>query len=331
MLVLCAGMYRACSTWQYEVARELLQRGGSVQALGYRTGPEFTAARDASNAARGWAVVKSHEACPEFSRLCRKQEAVVIYAHRDVRDVAYSLMHKMGVDFPTLLRLGMIHQLLANDRYWRARPRVLVQRYDALTSDPASGIKGMAEFLGLALSPGEAENLAEQFSPEANRRRAARLADSLRDRGVDLSDPANGMIYDSGSLLHWNHLRGRQTASWREKATPEERYVLGRVAGVWLSINGYEFHDGMGAELSPRERASLDRECRRGAWACTLRCAGLRYPRLGNAAKRLLRWEAAPRVAIAASPPACQESARLADATVRDVATADLDRWRKLG
>lgn len=332
MLVLCAGMYRACSTWQYEVVRELLRRRDPVQALGYLTGPEFAAARVSGKIARdGWAVVKSHEPFPDFTRLCRSQEAIVIYAHRDVRDVAYSLMHKMGVDFPGLLRLGMIHQVLANDRYWRARPRILVQRYDALTADPVSGIEGLAGFLGLSLLPGEADELAEQFSPEANRRRASRLAERLRDRGVDLADPANGMIYDAGSLLHWNHLRDGRNGGWRTRATPEERTVLNRIAGNWLEINGYEPDRDVGAPFSRRERAEMARACRRGALACALRCAGLRYPRLGNVVKGLLRWEAPGRAAVPASHLESPRVGRAEEPAAREVVTADLDRGRKLG
>ena len=91
-------------------------------------------------------------------------------------------------------------------------------------------------FLGLALPAGESEELAGRFSPEANRRRTQRLAESLRERGVDLSDPANGMIYDAGSLLHWNHLRDGQTGGWRERATPR-RAVRPGPGGVVLVVD----------------------------------------------------------------------------------------------
>lgn len=318
MLVLCAGMYRACSTWQYEVVLELLRHRGDVQALGYLTGPEFASSGVARNASRGWAVVKSHEAYPDFTRLCRNQNAIVVYAHRDIRDVAYSLMHKMGVDFPALLRLGMIHQVLANDRYWRSRPRVLVQRYETLTAEPAQGIAALGNYLGLSLAPGEADELADRFSAESNRRRTAKLAESLRERGVDLSHPDNGMIYDAGSLLHWNHLRGGQRTGWRTQATSQERYILQRIAGTWLSANGYEPDPEANASLSSRERATLDRLCRRGARACLLRCAALRFPRLGGIAKRALGWETAPRSAVAAPHVAPAPSTRPVDPAVCD-------------
>ena len=52
--------------------------------------------------------------------------ACALYAYRDVRDVVFSLMHKRGKTFEEILRQGMIHQILANDRFWMAQPSVLV-------------------------------------------------------------------------------------------------------------------------------------------------------------------------------------------------------------
>ena len=41
--VLCAGMYRACSTWQYEVAAHLVEEHRSGRRLGYLASGEYTA------------------------------------------------------------------------------------------------------------------------------------------------------------------------------------------------------------------------------------------------------------------------------------------------
>ena len=47
--------------------------------------------------ASGWGVLKSHEGDRSFTRAIRDGRAVAVYAHRDVRDVVFSLMHKRGV------------------------------------------------------------------------------------------------------------------------------------------------------------------------------------------------------------------------------------------
>src|SRR3954453_335578 len=118
MYVLCAGMYRACSTWQYEVIAHLLERHRAGRRLGYYTGEEFAAKYRKGHLDAGWGVLKSHEGDRSFTRAIKDGRALAVYAHRDVRDVVFSLMHKRGVSFEQLVRQGMIHQILVNDRFW---------------------------------------------------------------------------------------------------------------------------------------------------------------------------------------------------------------------
>ncbi len=40
--VICAGMYRACSTWQYEVAAHLVEEHAAGRRLGYLASGEYT-------------------------------------------------------------------------------------------------------------------------------------------------------------------------------------------------------------------------------------------------------------------------------------------------
>ena len=46
MYVICAGMYRACSTWQYEVIAHLIESHWNGIRLGYLTGRRFAAFDD---------------------------------------------------------------------------------------------------------------------------------------------------------------------------------------------------------------------------------------------------------------------------------------------
>ena len=67
--VICAGMYRACSTWQYEVVGHLIERHLRGERLGYLTGEAYAARfapcsrREvhADVGRRSWRVLKSHE------------------------------------------------------------------------------------------------------------------------------------------------------------------------------------------------------------------------------------------------------------------------------
>ena len=128
--VLCGGMYRACSTWQYEVTAHLIEHFLGGHRLGYLTGEQYAAllGSEASGAvsppeqASRWRVVKSHEGDRSFARALAEGRAFAVYAYRDVREVVFSLMHKRGMTFEQLLRQGMIHQILANDRFWMRAP-----------------------------------------------------------------------------------------------------------------------------------------------------------------------------------------------------------------
>ena len=209
-------MYRACSTWQYEVAAHLIEQYLGGRRLGYLTGEQYAAlmrsdAVEHDDAQRDktadWRVVKSHEGDRSFARALAEERAIAVYAYRDVREVVFSLMHKRGMTFEQLLRQGMIHQILANDRFWMARPDVLVQRYEDLLADPTRGVIELARHLGIRLEESEAARIAAEYSHESNRARTEALRRRLQEAGVDLESAANAQICDPKTLLHWNHIR----------------------------------------------------------------------------------------------------------------------------
>ena len=148
-------------------------------------------------------------------------------------------MHKRSKTFEQIVREGMIHQIMANDRFWLAQPNVLVQRYEDLIAEPARGVAELANHLGFAIKTGEAERIADLYSQESNRARAEALKQKLEQAGLDLENGGNAQICDPSSLLHWNHMRQKGAASWRTAATPRQIAVLHRMCGRWLAARGY--------------------------------------------------------------------------------------------
>lgn len=290
MYVLCAGMYRACSTWQYEVITHLLERYRGGQRLGYLTGEEFAAQYDSAARDDAWRVLKSHEGDRSFARAIADGRAVAVHAHRDLRDVVFSLMHKRGLTFEQLLGQGMIHQILVNDRFWSAQPGVLTQRYEDLIADPVMGVLQLAAHLGLEVSADEAGEVATEYSFQTNRRRTLELVERLKAQGIDLSNPSNLQYYDQRTLLHWNHLREGRPGNWRTSATPAQRAVLSRLCDDWLVAHGYEADTLPADSLRPTaaELARRELELARGWAACVMRCAALRHPSSARVVKRLL-------------------------------------------
>jgi hypothetical protein len=299
--VICAGMYRACSTWQYEVVAHLIEQFRGGVRLGYLTSEQYAALlrsdaldhRDSPAGDRRWRVLKSHEGDRSFARSLALGRAMAVYAHRDVRDVVYSLGHKRGMTFDQLLRGGMIHQVLANDRFWMGQPNVLVQRYDDLLADPIGGVKELARHLGIALGDSEAARIASLYSRESNRARSAALERRLKEAGVKLEGATGAQICDPTTLLHWNHMRQRGTGSWRTSATPNERATLHRLCGRWLKARGYSVDPAPAREfsLSPRRLRELARgqiALLAGRLNVLLRSTSQRFPATARAVKHLL-------------------------------------------
>jgi len=292
--VLCGGMYRACSTWQYEVAAHLVEEHGNGRRLGYLASGEYTAhLRGDAKAGRGSRVIKAHEGEPSMARELIAGRARALYVHRDIRDVVFSLMHKRGKTFEQILRQGMIHQILANDRFWMAQPNVLEQRYDDLIAEPRLGVMELANHLGLELAAGEVERIADLYSQESNRARTEALKKRLEQAGVDLENAGNTQICDPSSLLHWNHMRQKSAGSWRTMATPQQIAILHRLCGRWLMKRGYSM-DGV-----PRRGRSVSLSGLRvairgevdilvGRLNFLVRALSVRFPKTAQAVKRML-------------------------------------------
>ncbi len=300
MDVFAVGMFRACSTWQYEVACDLIERRGGCRRLGYATAADYRRAGADSRPT----VLKSHDYQRPFARALRAGRARALYAHRDLRDVADSLAHKRGESIEALVRGGVIHQTVFNDRSWRAEPNLLVQRYDDLTAEPARGVAEIAGFLGIDLADGEADAVAAAYSPAANRRRAAAVAQRLRADGDDPADPAHQLRFDPHSLLHWNHLRDGSGGGWRDRLSARELALIAAIAAPWLSAQGYEPDDSWAAPLGTDGLAWPLAHGRANAAAYR---ASFHFPRLAALTRRLRRR--APAVARAVAPAAVTPAA----------------------
>jgi hypothetical protein len=296
--VVCAGMYRACSTWQYEVVAHLLESHHGGRRLGYLTCEQYAELLHGDSGARNapegaaWRVLKSHEGDRTFARALRAGSARAVYAYRDVREVAFSMMHKRSMSFEQLLRQGIIHQILANDRFWTRQPGVLVQRYEDLLADPVSGVLALAHHLGIELAYGAAARIAEEYSQESNRARTEALKQRLHHAGIDLESTANVQICDATTLLHWNHMRPGN-ASWRDQASPRQVDHLHRLCGRWLEARGYL--EPFGAPAASAERRGSLGEVARGQLDLMAartnflaRAASLRFPRAARGLKRVL-------------------------------------------
>lgn len=284
MDVICCGMYRACSTWQYEVIGHLIEWRRKGERLGYVEGSTY----DPKPGRGRFRVLKCHDAHPKFTLAVAEGDALAVYSYRDLRDVVDSMRHKTGKSFEGLMGEGLVHRILWNDSYWMTRPGVLAQRYEDLVSDPTGGVRELARFLGISLSTEEAEEIAEAYSPEANRRRAEAVRLEARSIGVDPDDPAQVLRHDPETLLHGNHLRSGRVGGWREALSLEDQGMLARIVGPWLVSRGYELDRSWEPE-DTGQRAEF--RLAKSRWHAFVYFTARRFPRLAALARRVLRFD----------------------------------------
>lgn len=254
MLIVCAGMFRSGSTWQYQVACELAHRSGrTVHPCGFLSGETLASFLAAPRDPHAWHLYKTHHPDPIHTAL-DPADTRVLYSYRDLRDVAYSMAHKTACTFEqAVVERQVLRGCMAADAYWAVFPGAFTMRYEEWVWDNGRFVRGIAAALGLDVSEATADEVADLFRFDRNRERSAQLAARLAGEGVDLSDPVNALRYDAGSLLHWNHLRTGAVGGWRTLATAEERAVLLAECGQWLVDRGYESDTSWVTHAPPSE------------------------------------------------------------------------------
>ena len=245
MLVFCVGMYRACSTWQYGVAGAILEKHRAGRRLGFVAGIYLNEKVDLDAMGTDWAVLKAHDAHDRLGAVLGARRGLGLYAHRDIEDVVFSYMHVTGKDFDAVMEQGFVELCLNNDRFWRAQPGMLVQRYDDLIAEPVRGVAEIAAHLGVTLEDGEATAIAETLSWEASHRKLQRMAGRLEAGGVGPNDEAG---IDAQSLLHWNHIRSTNPAETRRRATPRQQALIAAARRGWFEAQGLVDPEAPGVE-----------------------------------------------------------------------------------
>jgi hypothetical protein len=238
MWVICAGMLRAGSTWQYLIASEIIEQylGGARAAFAR---PELIAVARTEDK-QTWRSVKIHDKDLFWSHLLTHERALGLYVFRDIRDVTFSLMHKRGISFESLMARGTLFKIMDNDAFWRRQPGVLTQQYERMCSDAAASIGEISSHLGVLLPPSVVTQLATSYSLTGNIERCNVFKAQLATRGLDLSDRRFLEVRDSETQLHWNHIRNGAIGGWREEGTAEQKRRLNLLCRKWLADNNYD-------------------------------------------------------------------------------------------
>ena len=222
-------MKRSGSTVQYQVVAELIERNGLGQRIGFADQESVAAVLQEAQAAKGFAVMKTHEPFIEFDQPIQLGNVRAFYTFRDLRAVALSNMQKWQMPFADVIaRNGLLDNVVSSSLKFLSFPGVCVSRYEDIVSSLAGEIGKWGHALGLPMTIQRAEELAAEFSLDAQRARIDKI------RTLKPGD------YDRRSLLHHGHIVDGSVDSWKTKL---ERWQIREIEnrfGEWLLSRGYE-------------------------------------------------------------------------------------------
>jgi len=249
MYVICAGMYRAGSTWQYQVVSHIAENFLQGKTLGFLNADDLA---NKTYMAEQICVLKTHNAHSKFSNWLNTGQAIAVYCYRDLRDVAYSLAHMFRTDLDGILgerdptlpgERRPMKTVLENDEFWRKQRNTLTQRFEDMVAFPDRAVRQIARHLNVNLSNNEVHLISGLFSLSENKKRILSFRGELQKNNIDPRQHTNGFLWDKRNLLHWNHIRTGKVGAWRKESTLRHRVKLALVCGEWLIANNYEATD----------------------------------------------------------------------------------------
>ncbi len=243
-------MLRSGSTWQYNIVLSLLEKRGLAVAGGFVAGEEKLSAFMDDGQAR---VLKMHAAFQAARDALAAGHARGIYSHRDLRDVAASLMMRNRKRLSWVLDNGYLVAAWNAYQAYSVSPNVLVQDYRVIVREPGKAIRQIASFLDLEPDEGEINRLQGEFGLESQKRKIRNMAgSSMRGKALrKLRRSVGGLLHrtigkdrtrkltplfgrlgvehvDRKSLLHSEHINSGAIGSYKSVLTNAEREVLER-------------------------------------------------------------------------------------------------------
>jgi hypothetical protein len=231
-LLVCCGMIRSGSTVQYQVVAELVER----HRLGRRVGfIEDQNAADVLSDARttpGAVVLKAHQLIPALRQLVKGGTATLFYTFRDLRAVAVSAMRKWELPFTHVIaRDGWLETAVRASDEILTSPNVCSSRYEDIMYSLPKEVARWAEALDIAISASQVAALAQEFSFDAQKERIKLIKIQKPD--------GKGDYYDSGSLLHHDHIFDGSVEGWKTQLENWQIRQIERRFGPWLQAHNY--------------------------------------------------------------------------------------------
>ncbi|MEX0968008.1 MAG: sulfotransferase domain-containing protein [Bacteroidia bacterium] len=257
----CCGMIRSGSTWQYNIVGELLESRNRGMRSGFTGVGKLAELIDSGDEV----IVKMHEALPAATEDVMAGTGKAIYSHRDLRDVAASLMVRNQKRLDWVIENGHLEKAWNNYRKWTSIPGILIQDYELIIMHPHRAITEISQFLHLDVMEEEVKRLALKYSLKNQKEELEKLKGnvvtfnllrSIRTKVGSLLHSTIGKettkkitpffgrvgtekIHEK-TLLHSDHIHKGEIGSWEEVLTPREKEVIAGYLTDLRAVNSPE-------------------------------------------------------------------------------------------
>lgn len=183
-------------------------------------------------------IVHTHLITPDIAEaIVARQDAVLLWNHRDPRDALVSLAKLHDLDLPNAIRAIRIYAQ-AGEIALNTQGCIQI-RYDALTASPTDHIDRLARALGLQLAPTEADELNAQTSLRAHGAVMGLLRDGSLPNARTLKTMRRSMREDSTTLINDRHIQSGKNGRWRAELTENQQTRVQDALAHWINAFGY--------------------------------------------------------------------------------------------
>ncbi len=276
MIVLANGMFRGGSTYQYNLARSVIE----ASCFPLVDHMAIHRRRDEGNPFKLWPAAKSNEIYlakhhvwehvnisfqgSSIERLLWVAERGlfrVLYVHRDVRDTVVSTMEHHGKTFAEAMYSVSISVPFGVWMYskYKGAPWLLAQRYDDLIADPLKAVLEIGGHIGVGVTESQRHNIVKENSLESREKEMKQAQERfVQDYGqkrfddplmrwitfgkLSFDEQAEKGYKDPKTLLHMHHVSrfGGRSGMWKEVLTDEQKRIMDKLFGGWMDVHGYE-------------------------------------------------------------------------------------------
>ncbi len=268
MLVLCSGMKRSGSTWQFNVVCQILGMKRRVAVEGFLADDELIVRRgelvEWANDAEVYHVVKTHAILNASQYGLDSTGVRITYTYRDIRDVAVSMKRQFCAEGRRLMSL--LEEAVEAFHKVRNMSETICQQYEYFTTQEHGAIRELAEFFGIEIDDEEVGEIIRACSIETMKKVSDQQSASWKKRLfkrfwhfnrqlplkpllLKLGFPLSLWIkirnicqpYDGQTLLRPDHVSsdGGASGTWRQHLSGAEISLIEDRFGAWLMANGY--------------------------------------------------------------------------------------------